>query len=100
VEQIVDKLTMRQKDIECLDHGEYFNDIIINFYINYLQLSLEQDSNFQSNVSLMNTYWINDLFHKQNVNLFMKMIEKNKLKLDKQVVIYPANFANEHHWAA
>lgn len=78
IEQIISKLWLGKKDISCLDDGEYFNDIIINFYINYLQLRLEEDADFQEKVTLMNTYWINDLFHKKDVNLFMKMIEKNK----------------------
>ncbi|CAI2369818.1 unnamed protein product [Moneuplotes crassus] len=101
VEELIKKTGVKQSSLKRLEPGEDIDDLIINFYIEYLCWYHQNNKKFTENVSVMNTYFYSTLLAKDKFNAFANLTKKQNEKLRKPIVIFPIHFKNDKfkHWA-
>mmetsp|Transcript_107 Transcript_107/g.113 ORF Transcript_107/g.113 Transcript_107/m.113 type:complete len:110 (-) Transcript_107:194-523(-) len=107
--------------MKCLCEKSYLNDNIMEFYINYLKHFMsnlkktkssftpqcnrdphpsQASPDLNSRISVFSTFFYNSLIEKQksSTDTLLKLVEKKKKLLNKEIVIFPINLNEEQHW--
>ena len=100
VQKVISDLNIDPDNFPWLENGEYLNDQAMDFYIEALKIAYQKELEKEDNVSIFGTYWYTQYKTKNTVKEVVKMINKNKTKLDKQLLIFPINIINDDwkHW--
>ena len=99
-------VTVTSNDYLCLQKGQYLNDVIVDFYLKYLQYGLLQDNALMTNTYIFSIFFYSRLTSKSKVSADIPqatLMHNNVKKWTKNVNIFEKDFIvvpiNEcDHW--
>ena len=103
---VTNSVTVTSNDFLCLQTEQYLNDVIIDFYLKYLQVGRWPDNKMLQNTYIFSIYFYNRLTMKSNLTAAIpkeQIMHNNVKKWTKRVNIFEKDFIvvpiNEcDHW--
>lgn len=83
---------------KCLENRDYFNDTIIQFYLNLLKKEYSVDNKSDSKISCFGTYFYDTLLRKNNWSDKFSFLKRKKKEINRDILIFPINLQKDQHW--
>ena len=75
IKSIIDSLKIENYHLKWLNPHQDLNDLIINFYIEYLNFYNKDNEEFKDKVMIMETYWYPILKRKNTIQEYNRLIK-------------------------